>query len=129
MRLEEGPLSPAVLGLWMPSAETEEFEFLDEGEDFQEAPLEAPWSDGESAVALLRSFPATWLAPEVLPQLGARISVLLGKPLRLSFKLDGCGARFGKLVGKPKLLEDSTLGLVATVGFEERPWTFSPSLK
>ena len=69
----------------------------------------------------LRSFPPTWLAPEVLPQLGARISALLGKPLWLGWPDVWSTARFGRLAGEPKLLEDSTLGLVATVGFEERP--------
>ncbi|CAK9116011.1 unnamed protein product [Durusdinium trenchii] len=99
-----------------------EFEFVDEdeaaeankAEDSETEPPTEPPSEGEECdedrskvTVLLRNFPLSWLADEVLPQLGARISALLNK--------------FGPLASKPKLLDGamSTLGLVATVAFKE----------
>lgn len=129
VQLEEEVLSDQVMTLWrqqngeMPKEpkepEAEEFEFAEddtvdadcadgseteppsEGEDLQSD------DEGQSKVTvLLRNFPSSWLAAEVLPQLGARISALLTK--------------FGRLASKPKVLDGamSSLGIVATAAFQ-----------
>lgn len=136
VQLEEEVLSDQVMTLWrqqngerqepkLKEPEAEEFEFAEddtvdadcadgseteppsEGEDLQSD------DEGQSKVTvLLRNFPSSWLAAEVLPQLGARISALLTK--------------FGRLASKPKVLDGamSSLGIVATAAFQAQEDAF-----